>query len=79
MNHAEECVRVAYGVPVRSGSSQNKGAAVACGVLVGVTTLFTLLGCVAALSSDPKNEAMGERMLKVAKATGDVAKSVCRC
>ena len=76
--------KVAQGVPVRSGSLENEGGdtqvrEVACGLLLGVTALFGLIGCFAALSSDPKDEETGYRLLKVAKTSGDVAKSVCNC
>lgn len=52
--------------------------AVCLGALA-VTGLFAFLGCLALLSSDPRNEATGYRMLKVAEVTGDIAESVCQC
>jgi hypothetical protein len=80
----EKWVKVAQGVPVRSGLLENKGGNaqvrdVACGLLLGVSALFGLIGCFAAFSPDPKDEEMGYRLLKVAKTSGDVAKSVCNC
>lgn len=51
----------------------------ACGVALLLTGLFGFLGCLALLSSDPKSEETGHRILKVAKVTGDLAERVCNC
>jgi hypothetical protein len=81
---AVKWVKVAQGVPFRSSLLGNEGGDTqirdaACGLLLGVTALFGLIGCFAALSSDPRDEETGYRLLKVAKTSGDVAKSVCNC
>lgn len=50
-----------------------------CVVALLATGLFSFLGCIALLSSNPQNEETGYRMLRVAEVTGDVANTVCRC
>lgn len=77
----KEWVKVADGIPVRGSLPRHKSPdeELLCRILVVVTGLVGLVGCFAALSSDPKDEETGYRLLRVAKASGDVAKSVCNC
>ena len=71
-------------VPVRTSTPINQGGNKGvrsgyCTFLLGTTVALTLLGLIALLSSSPKDEEAGYRLLKVAKASGDVVKSVCNC
>ena len=82
----DDSKKVLIGIPVgqpislgRDKSAYKQFRAVACSALIGVTTLLGLLGCIAALSSSRKDEEAGYRLLRVAKVSGDVAKSVCNC
>ncbi len=65
------------GIPVGQPVSQLR--AVACSALIGVTMLLGFLGCVATFSSSPKDQEAGYRLIRVAKVSGDITKTVCNC
>ena len=77
-------VKVSDGVPGRASTPINQGRNKGfrsgyCTFLLGTTTALTLLGLIALLSGGTKDEETGYRLLKVAKTSSDVAKSVCNC
>jgi len=69
----QEPNKVVVGIPVRGRPSG------LCLLTLGMMLGFGLLGCLAALSSDPKAQAVGYHTLKVASKSGDIAKVVCSC
>jgi len=69
IQHAEstkkEWVKVDDGIPVRDSlpRHQSPEEELVCRILVVMTGLLGLVGCFAALSSDPKEEETGYRLL----------------
>lgn len=59
--------------------NEQQVSAMACVVALAVTGACGLIGLLNLLGSNRKNEKAGYRLLQVARATGDVAKTVCRC
>ncbi len=77
-------VKAGGSVPARASTPINQGGnkrfrSGYCTFLLSTTAALTLIGLIALLKAGPKDEETGYRLLEVAKASGDVAESMCNC